>query len=162
MAYKSKLIRDRQTRLQIPNGTSAEPRRITQQEVGSPKMEYRLDSGRTVYIEEIRITSSTLGYVAGSTDAIRAEVIRRLPDRAFEQFPGRDGLLVKPVPEGELPAYACMVALVCHQPVSDPHSDLSTLTVCWLGDDIETSLLEMIGREIRAIEWDQCAADGNF
>jgi hypothetical protein len=36
------------------------------------------------------------------------------------------------------------------------------LTVCWLGDDIETSLLEMIEREIRAIEWDQCAADGNF
>jgi hypothetical protein len=31
-----------------------------------------------------------------------------------------------------------------------------------LGDDIETSLPEMIDREIRDLDWDQCAVDGNF
>jgi hypothetical protein len=129
---------------------------------GAGRLAYRLNCGRDVLVEEIRITPSTLGYIAGSKDTLRAEVIKRLPDRAFEQFPGRDGLLIKPVPERELPAYTFMVSLVCSQPVSDPASDFSSLVVCWLTDDIETSLPEMIEREIRAIEWDQCAVDDNF
>src|ERR1019366_48882 len=56
MKFKSKLIRNRQARPQLPDGTSTEPRRITQREVRSPKMEYRLDCGRTVHVEEVRIT----------------------------------------------------------------------------------------------------------
>ena len=126
------------------------------------RLEYRLDCGRDVYVEELRIMSSTLGYFAGSGDAIRSEVIKGLPDRAFDQFPGSGGVLVKPVPEGELPAFTFMVSLVCHQPGSEPDSDFSSLVVCWLGDDIETSLPEMIEREIRAVEWDKQAVDGNF
>ena len=126
------------------------------------RLAYRLNCGRDVYVEEIRISLSTLGHFSGSADAIRAEVIKRLPDRAFKQFPGRDGLLVKPVPEGELPAYTFMVSLVCREPVSDPHSDLSTLTVCWLGDDIDSSLSQLIEHEIHAVEWDRCAVDGIF
>jgi len=105
---------------------------------------------------------STLGYFAGSADAIRAEVIRQVPQKAFDQFPNSDGCLVKPVPEGELPRYLIMVLLVCGEPVSDPASDFSSLVVCWLDNDIETSLPEMIEREIRAVEWDRCAVDGNF
>ena len=160
MEYKSKLIRGRAVRHQLPHGATAEPRRIP--EVRGRRMEFRLDCGRDVYVEECHLSLSTLGYFAGSGDAIRTEVIRRLPDRAFEQFPGRDGLLVKPVPEGELPTYTFMVSLVCPQPASDPAADFSSLVVCWLGDDIETSLPEMIDREIRDLDWDQCAVDDKF
>jgi len=122
---------------------------------------YRLDCGREVSVEEIRITRSTLGYLAGNREAVRADVIERLPDRAREQFPGVGGVYVKPAPEGELPAFTIMVSLVCPQPVSDPDSDFSSLVICWL-DDIETSLPEMIEREIRSVEWDKQAVDGSF
>lgn len=36
------------------------------------------------------------------------------------------------------------------------------LVVCWLGDDFEMSLPELIEREIRAIEWNKYAVDGNI
>ena len=144
MRYKSRLIRNR-ARPQLPNGTSAEPRRITKPEVQGRRMEFRLDCGRDVLVEEIRITSSTLGYIAGSKDAIRDDVIKHHAERVREQFPGRAAYLMKPIPEGELPDFIFIVALVS-QPVSDPAADFSDLVVCWLSDDIETSLPEMIER----------------
>jgi hypothetical protein len=104
-----------------------------------------------VYVEGCYVSPSAVGYLAGSKDAIRADLIKRLPERAREQFPGSGGILVKPVPE-ELPRYLIMVLLVCQKPVSDPHSDRSTLTVCWLTDDIETPLPELISREIFDVE----------
>ena len=125
-------------------------------------LNYRLDCGRDVYVEECRISLSTLGFYAGSGTAIRADIIKWLPDRVMDQFPEHSGFLIKPVAEGELPRYLIMVALVCRQPVSDPNSDFSSLVFGWLSDDIETSLPELIEREIRAVEWDRCAADGNF
>ena len=125
------------------------------------RLAFRLNCGRDVLVEEIRITPSTLGYLAGSKDAIRADLIRRLPDRVMDQFPGHGGFLIKPVAEGELPRYLVMVALVS-QPVSDSNSDFSSLVFGWLGDDIETSLPEMIDREIRDLDWDQCAVDDKF
>jgi len=125
------------------------------------RLEYRLDCGRDVFVEECHISLSTLGYFAGSGDAIRGVIVKRLPNRVMDQFPGHGGFLIKPVPEGELPAYTFMVALVS-QPVSDTAADFSGLVVSWLCDDIETSLPEMIDREIRAIEWDEHAVDDNI
>ena len=125
------------------------------------RLAFRLNCGRDVLVEEIRITPSTLGYLAGSNDAIRADLMRHLPDRVMDQFPKHGGFLIKPVPEGELPRYLIMVAL-CSQPVSEPASDFSSIVVCWLGDDIETSLPEMIDREICSIEWDKDAVDDKF
>lgn len=49
----------------------------------------------------------------------------------MDQFPGHGGFHIKPVPEGELPRYLIIVALVS-QPVSEPASDFSSLVVCWL------------------------------
>jgi hypothetical protein len=40
--------------------------------------------------------------------------------------------------------------------------ELPPLATCWLFDDIETSLQEMIHREICSVEWDKHAVDGNF
>jgi len=126
------------------------------------RLKYRLNCGREVFVEECHISVSTLGYLAGSKDAIRADIIRRLPARVFDQFPGHGGFLIKPVPQGELPGYQFIVALVCYQTVPDSNSDFSSLVVCWLGDDIETSLPELIAHEICSIEWDEYATDGNF
>jgi hypothetical protein len=161
MKYKSRLMSNRANQRQLQKGTSAEPRRINPQSVRSRKMEYRLDCGRDVLVEEIRITPSTLGYLAGSTDAIRAEVIERHPERVREQFPGHGAFLVKPIPEGALPAFIIIVALVS-QPVCDPAADFSSLVFSWLSDDLDSSLPELIGREIQGIPWDKLAVDDNF
>jgi hypothetical protein len=62
---------------------------------------FRLDSGREVRLEECHIERSSLGWIEGSKDFIRAEVIKTLPKRIRKQFPGDYyGLLVKPIPEG--------------------------------------------------------------
>jgi hypothetical protein len=157
MEYKSKLIRDRQTRPQIPNGATAEPRAI--HKARSP-MKCHLDCGRDVFVEEIRIASSTLGYIAGSKDAIRDDVIKHHAERVREQFPGHGAYLIKPIPEGALPAFIIIVALVS-QPVCDPAGDFSSLVFSWLSDDLDSSLPELIGREIQGIPWDKIAADGS-
>jgi len=100
--------------------------RETRNQCPARVLEYRLNCGRTVYVEEIRISPSALGYLAGSKDAILADIVKRLPERAREQFPGNCGVFVKPLPEGELPAYTFMVALVCDHPVHDPTNDISS------------------------------------
>lgn len=123
-------------------------------------LEYRLACGRTVYVEECHISLSKIGYLAGSKDAIRADIIKRLPERVRAHFPGNYGLLLKPLPDGESPLYTFMVALVCDQPISDPTADFSSLVICWLGDNIEAPLPEMIEREIRSVVWDIHAVDG--
>jgi hypothetical protein len=122
-----------------------------------PGIEYRLDYGRTVYVEEIRIIASTLGYLAGSRDAIRTDAIERYPKSVREQFPGRALYRVRPIPEGQLPAFIFMVALVCYQPTSDTTADLFELIVSWSSDDLDSNLPELIEREIRDIEWDWMA-----
>jgi hypothetical protein len=63
-----------------------------------------------VYVEEIRITASALGYIAGSKAAIRDEVVKRYPKSVRDLFPGHGAFLIKPIPEGELPAFIFMVA----------------------------------------------------
>ena len=128
------------------------------------RLRYRLDCGRSVSVEGCYISPSTLGWLEGSKEAIRDKIIEQLPERAREQFPwGRtNGVFVKPVPEGELPVYAFMVHLVCYEPVSDPDNDMSSLIVCWLGNDIETSLPDLMDREICSVEWDKYAVDGSI
>ncbi len=93
-----------------------------------------------VYVEEIRITSSTLGYIGGSKEAIRNDVIERYPKSVREQFPGRAAYLVRPIPEGALPAFIFTVALVCHQPISDTTADFLDLIVSWSSDDLDSTV----------------------
>jgi hypothetical protein len=127
------------------------------------RLGFRLTCGRDVSLEGCCITPSTLGFLSGGKDEIRDRIIERLPKRARQYFPAENcGVLVKPVPDGELPVYAFMLDLVCYEPVStsDPDNTLSSLVVCWLGDDIVTSLPELIDREICSVEWDKYAVDG--
>ena len=78
------------------------------------------------------------------------------------QFPGRAAYLVRPIPEGALPAFIFIVALVCYQPISDTTADFFDLVVSWSSDDLDSSLPELIEREIRDIEWERYAVDDNF
>src|SRR5439155_14472977 len=73
--------------------------------------------------------------------------------------PGNYGLIIKPVPEGTLPAYVLMAALASDQPVSDPSADRSRIVLCWLSNDVETPLPQLIDKEITDIEWDKHAVD---
>ena len=57
-----------------------------------------LDRGRMVYVDEIRITSST--QIAGSEAPTRDEVAKRFPKSVRELFPGRAAYFVRPIPEG--------------------------------------------------------------
>jgi hypothetical protein len=125
------------------------------------RLRYRLDCGREVSVEGYYVSPTTLEVLEGSIEWIRDNVIERLPKRAQEHFRWGEtcGVFVKPVPEGELPVHAFMVHLLCYEPVSGPKSYTSSLIVCWLSDDIETSLPEMIDREICSVEWDKYAAD---
>ena len=125
------------------------------------RLNYRLSCGRDVHVEEIRITPSTLGYIAGNKAAIRDDLIRRLPGRVREQFPGRGAYLVRPIPDGPLPDFIVTVALVS-EPVSDPAADFSGLVVCSFVDDLDTNLPALIEREIRGIDWARHAVDGTF
>ena len=125
------------------------------------RLEYRLNGGQVVHVEEARIAPSTLGYLAGTRDHIRADLIRQLKERVRGQFPG-GGILVKPMPEGNLPAYTFMVSLRSDEPISSPTADFSRLILCWLSDDIETPLRELIEREICSVEWGRYATDGTF
>ena len=124
---------------------------------------FRLNSGREVSLEGCCVTPTTLEVLSGDKGAIRGGIIERLPTRARRHFPWGEtnGVFVKPVPEGELPAYTFMIHLISYQPASNPNQDMSSLIVCWLGDDIETSLPELIDREISSVEWEQYAVDGS-
>ena len=127
------------------------------------RLRYRLDCGREVSVEGCYISPSALGWLEGSKEAIRDMIIEQLPERARRHFPAENcGVFIKPVPDGELPVYAFMVDLVCYEPVSDPANDISSLVVCWLDDDIYTSLPEVIGNAIRSVEWNKYAVDGNI
>jgi hypothetical protein len=117
-----------------------------------PGPDYPLDRGRMVYVEEIRIIAST--QIAGSKGANRTDAIERYPKTVREQFPGRAVYRVRPIPEGGVPKFIFMVALVCYQPTSDTTADLFELVVSWSSDDLDSSLPELIEREIRDIEWD--------
>ena len=125
-------------------------------------LEYRLPGGRTVRLDECSISLSRLGFLAGHEERIREKVVNELPKLVHAQFPGNYGVVIKPVPEGRLPTYTFMAALTCDQPVSDPTADFSSLVICWLSDDIEMPLMELIECQLRSIDWNTHAVDGNF
>jgi len=126
------------------------------------RLKFRLDSGREVSLEGCCVEPSALEFLSGSREKIRDRLIERLPKRVRQHHPNENcGLFVKAVPDGELPVYFFMVDLVSYQPVSDPHADMSSLVVCWLNDDIETNLPDLIDREISSVEWDKYAVDGS-
>lgn len=95
----------------------------------------------------------------GREERIREKIVEEIPKLLRAQFWGNYGLVIKPVPEGPLPAYVLMAALASDQPVSDPSADRSRIVLCWLSNDVETPLPQLIDKEITDIEWDKHAVD---
>jgi len=122
-------------------------------------LEYQLPGGRTVRLEECSVSFSRLGFLAGREERIREKIVEEIPKLLRAQFWGNYGLVIKPVPEGPLPAYVLMPALASDQPVSDPSADRSRIVLCWLSNDVETPLPQLIDKEITDIEWDKHAVD---
>ena len=133
----------------------AEVRHFQQSPTSShPSPDYSSNRSRMVLVEEIRIISST--QIAGSGAPTRDDVVKCYPKSVREQFPGRAAYFVRPIPDGSLPAFIFIVALVCYQPVSDAATDSFRLVVSW-SSDLDSSLPELIEREIRDIQWDWIA-----
>ena len=115
----------------------------------------RLDCGRDVVLEQCHIMRSALGWIEGGQDEIRRQVIESLPEKIKRTFPGEYyGVLIKPIPDGDLPVYTFMVSLYSRETVGfDSDNDSSYLVVCWLGNSLdETNLWELIKREIRTVD----------
>ena len=125
---------------------------------------FRLDCGRDMFLEACHIERSALGWIEGSDDIIRSHLVENLPEIVRRNFPGEYyGLLIKPIPEHDLPAYIFMVSLVCYETVGvDPENDFSPLIVCWLGGDIQANLSELIAHEVRSVDWDKHAVNGSI
>jgi hypothetical protein len=121
-----------------------------------------LDCGRDVVLDECYMKRSALGWIEGDKDYIRTEVIEGLPEKIRRQFPGEYyGVLIKPIPDGDLPVFTFMVSLYCRETVGvDPDKDYSYLVVCWLGNNIDANLWELIQGEIRTVDWDNNAVNG--
>lgn len=103
-----------------------------------------------VYVDEIRITTPT--QIAGREAPTHDEVVKGHPKSVREQFPGRAAYVVRPIPEGPLPAFIFVDALVCQQPVSDFAADSFRVVVSWSSDDVDSSPPELIEREISDVE----------
>ena len=134
---------------------------MTEDEIG---INYQLDSGRCVTVDECYIAESTLGVLAGSGERLRRHVIEKLPERIEGQLGGSTPHYIKPLPEGScLPRFVFMVHLISDLvdlESRDHHS--SHLIICWLSDDVTTSLPELLKRETRAIEWNKYAVDFSY
>jgi hypothetical protein len=125
------------------------------------RLGFQLDDGRKVELEGCNIVPTTLSFWEGSKVRIREIVVSKI-DKLANDGMGK-GSYIKPIPEGELPLFTIHVNLVSYAPVKpcdDDGTAISTLTIGWLTDDIETSLPELIDREISSVPWDQYALDG--
>jgi hypothetical protein len=115
-----------------------------------------------VLLEQLHIRRSDLGYSLGKSEWLRREVLERLPEEARSIFPSNNGLLVKPPPDGNrLPEYTFMAELYSSEPVK-PEYDCSSLIFVWFGETIAANLYEMVDHEVRSVDWDKYAADGNY
>jgi hypothetical protein len=117
-------------------------------------------SGRKIYLEQLHIRTSWLGFLEGSPAGVRSEVLRRLPDHVKRTF-GDTGLFLREPSAGSLPAFTFLAGLASYAPVK-PGFDRSALVVVWFGDALPDNLPAELTRQIEGIEWEKYARDGNY
>ncbi len=116
-----------------------------------------LASGREVLLEQFHVRVSELGFLEGSPDAIRHEVIRRLPEEVSDLF-GYTGFLLHEPPPGRLPAYTFFADLHSLEPIH-AGADGSDLVVCWFGHSLPESIRSVVASELEGVDWDSYAKD---
>lgn len=121
---------------------------------------FKLASGRDVLLEQFHVQSSALGFLEGSPERIRAEVLRNLPAEVSKRY-GNTGLLLREPAAGPLPAYAFFADLHSYEPVQ-PGADCSHLVVCWFGDSLPESVRGVVASQLETLDWNKYAKDGQY
>lgn len=120
---------------------------------------FATSTGRSVRLDQLRIRTSTLGYLEGTPERIRHEVLKGIPDevRGF----GWTGLLLHEPPPGPLPMYTYFLALHSEVPLSAENS-FSSLVSVWFADSLPRALESELADHVQRIDWDKRAVDGNW
>jgi len=101
-----------------------------------------------------------LEFLEGSSERIRVEVLRRLPEEVTKRF-GHTGFLLREPPPGLLPAYTFFADLQSCEPVL-PGADCSHLVVCWFGGSLPESVRSVVASQLETLDWDRYAKDGQY
>ena len=124
-----------------------------------PYQSFTTDSGRTGYVVQIRIRDSAYGFLAGTIQAMRLIIVRRLPEEVAREF-GTNALLVREPPVANLPAYTFFLHLQS-DPIS-PDFDYSELVLVWFADQLPTDFRAEMTKQLKGVKWEKLAKDGEY
>lgn len=116
--------------------------------------------GRLVLLERLDIRTTKLGILEGSAETIRAEVLQRIPGEVSKKY-GKTGLLLHEPPPGALPNYTYLMQLHSHDALA-PEGDFSSLVAVWFADSLPANLDAEVAAQVRSIEWELHAVDGEY
>jgi hypothetical protein len=121
---------------------------------------FQLGPDREVALSQLHIRVVTLGFLAGSRDVIRRELLTRLPELVSRLAGPNTTFVVAGDPPSPLPNYLYLAD--CTSGPVRPEADFSDLVVVWFDDWLAENLNETLAAKIRAIDWTACAVDGYF
>lgn len=121
---------------------------------------YELGATRKVWLQQLIIRRSALGIYLGRADDVRRTILERLPDDVRRMCGENTGVVVKELPPGELPTYVLIAEFLSPTPVHEGF-DCSSLAICWFSDAVAVDT-EMVGEQVRSVDWDAEARDGEY
>lgn len=116
--------------------------------------------GRQVYLERLDIRTTKLGYLEGSPEMIRADLLEHLPSEVCKKY-GQTGLMLHKPPSAALPVFTFFMQLHCHDALT-PEGDFSSLVVVWFDDSLPADLQAELAAQVERVEWELQAADGLY
>jgi hypothetical protein len=117
---------------------------------------FKLASGRTVSLQQFHIRVSEQGFLLGSAERIRAEVLSSLRG----EYGLSNALVLREPPPGRLPAYT-FIAEFSGERLS-PGADCSGLFVCWFGTSLPESIRAFVGSQLEMLDWEKHARDHSY
>jgi hypothetical protein len=121
--------------------------------------ELRLFSGRKVKLEVFHMQTLDLGWLFGTPELIRRDVLKKMHNQVSPLF-GNSGVLMREPPPGPLPLFTCIAALESAPLQAEAH--VSSLGVCCFTDSLPNDLRSHIVSHIEDVDWDRFAKDGMY
>jgi hypothetical protein len=121
---------------------------------------FQVGPDREVVLLQLHIRAVTLGFLAGSHDVIRRELLTRLPKLVSELAGPNTTFVLAADPPSPLPNYLYLAD--CTSGPVRTQADFSSLVVVWFHDWLEENLDESLAAKIRSIDWNAHAVDGYF
>jgi hypothetical protein len=121
---------------------------------------FKLNSGRSVLLQQFHVRATALEILEGSADWIRTEVLRKLPVEVSKRY-GNTGLLLRAPAAGPLPGYTFFADLYSYEPIQ-PGFECSRLVVCWFGDNLPESVRSAVASQLETLDWNIYAKDGRY